>query len=69
MKAQNIASSHEIFYEPELFPAILISKWKPAHVTVFANGKGMITGVVYKKAALDILSQVCDFLTLRHDLH
>ena len=50
-------------YEPELFPAALISKWHPAHVTVFSNGKGMITGVKTHDEALYILHQLPSFLS------
>ena len=56
-------------YEAELFPAALISKWQPAHVTLFPNGKGMITGVKSKQTALDILLQVSNFLTHNVDIH
>ena len=48
-------------YEPELFPAALISKWKPAHVTLFPNGKGMITGVRSEQTALKILHELSIF--------
>lgn len=38
-------SDAELFYEIEIFPAALISKWAPAHVAMFHNGKVIITGV------------------------
>lgn len=42
----NISSSNsQIMYEAELFPAALISKWHPAHVAVFHNGKVIFTGL------------------------
>ena len=56
----SVHSSKDVFFEPELFPAILISKWKPSHVTLFANGKGMITGVKSKLTALNIICEVSD---------
>ena len=59
----NVPSSKDVFFEAELFPAILISKWKPSHVTLFANGKGMITGVKSKQAALDIICEVSDYFS------
>ena len=49
-------------FEPELFPAALISKWHPAHVTLFMNGKGMITGIKDRDTALNILKEVSDFV-------
>ena len=35
----------ERFYEPELFPALLLSKWKPIHVSLFGSGSVVLTGV------------------------
>lgn len=62
VKMKNISCCKDIFYEPEIFPAILLSKWNPAHVTLFSNGKGVITGVIYKKTAIHILAQVLEYL-------
>ena len=42
----------------EIFPAALISKWLPAHVTLFANGKGMITGIKDEASAVRLLSEI-----------
>lgn len=52
----------DLSYEPELFPAALISKWQPAHVTLFPNGKGMITGVKSYDEAVTILQQLSSFI-------
>ena len=52
-------------FEPELFPAALISKWSPGHVTLFSNGKGMITGVKCYDKAQRILHDLPSFL-LQH---
>lgn len=49
-------------YEPELFPAALISKWNPAHVTLFPNGKVMLTGVKSIKEASKIIDKLHSFL-------
>ena len=49
-------------FEPELFPAAMISKWQPAHVTLFCNGKGLITAVKSEDKALFILSELTLFL-------
>ena len=49
-------------YEPELFPAALISKWSPVHITLFSNGKGIITGVRLHSEAVNILKELNGFL-------
>lgn len=49
-------------YEPELFPAALISKWSPIHITLFVNGKGMITGLKTTNDALHYLRKLLVFL-------
>ena len=53
-------------FEPELFPAALISKWTPAHVTLFHNGKGMITGVKSEDDARHIIKEIPNFLQSNH---
>ena len=53
----HIPCNKDFSYEPEIFPAALMSKWAPSHVTVFPNGKGMITGVKSKVEALHVLRQ------------
>lgn len=50
-------------FEPELFPAALISRWPPAHVTLFSNGRGMITGIKDRATALELLRKLPVFLT------
>ena len=62
-KMNNILCTKNVFFEPEIFPAILLSTWKPAHVTLFANGRGMITGVKNKVTAIETLYKVCGHLT------
>ena len=42
---KNMVSSSSLSYEPELFPALLMTKWHGAHVTLFPNGEGILTGV------------------------
>lgn len=39
------SSSFLMHYEPEIFPAVLIRKFKPLSVNVFSSGKIMICGV------------------------
>ena len=55
-----VTCSKDLSYEPELFPAALISKWKPIHVTLFPNGKGNISGL---KNALDVYRIIRDIPT------
>ena len=51
-------------YEPELFPALLVSKKANVHVTLFQNGKGVVTGVRSALKAIDALQELV--LELRH---
>ena len=57
------SSNATVFYETELFPAALISKWHPAHVAVFHNGKVIITGVKSICDVHTLLSELIPFLT------
>ena len=60
---QNIKSGNKtIQYDGETFPAALITKWRPAHVSVFRNGKVVITGLKTKSHAHDILNSLLDYL-------
>ena len=58
-----LSSDYELFYEPELFPAALIAKWKPAHVACFSKGRLIITGVKSISTAIDIANSVHDYIT------
>ena len=42
-------------YEPELFPALLVSDASNVHVTLFPNGKGVVTGVRSALKAIEAL--------------
>ena len=55
-------SNHELTYEPELFPAMLISRWLPVHVAVFHTGKVIVTGLTCETQVLPMLSAVIDYL-------
>ena len=58
-----IASCDRYFsYEPELFPAALISKWHPIHVTLFPNGKGNMSGVKSPHDIVPILEKIPTFV-------
>lgn len=62
----------DISYEPELFPAALISKWAPIHITLFPNGKGIITGVRSRSQASKVLEKLMLYLkkiNVNADLH
>lgn len=51
-------------YEPELFPALLVTEKTNVHVTLFANGKGVVTGVRSALKAIEALQQI--LRELRH---
>ena len=57
-----IVCNKDVSYEPELFPAMLISKWLPIHITLFPNGKGIITGVRLHSEAIGVMSKLAIFL-------
>ena len=56
------SSNHELSYEPELFPAMLISRWLPVHVAVFHTGKVIITGLKSETQVSPMLDAVIDYL-------
>ena len=62
-KFDTLICNKDVSYEPELFPALLIAKWAPVHVTLFPNGKGMITGIKRKEEAQQVLQELCAHLT------
>lgn len=50
----------EKIYEPEVYPALLVKVGeKRRHVTVYANGKYIITGVKSKKELLETYREIC----------
>ena len=53
-----ILCNGRISYEPELFPALLLSKKSTAHVTLFQNGKGIVTGVRSTVEAIHVLQDI-----------
>ena len=67
-KFEKIPCDKDFSYEPELFPAALISKWAPAHVTLFSNGKGLVTGVKSETEAMSYLCQLPSFLSSKTSL-
>ena len=48
-----------IQYEPELFPAVLIRKYKPISVNIFSTGKIMICGVKDIEQVHKIMKDLC----------
>ena len=55
-------SNHELTYEPELFPAMLINRWLPVHVAVFHTGKVIITGLKSETQVCPMLDKITDYL-------
>jgi len=51
------------FYEIEIFPAVLICKWKPAHIALFRNGEVIVTGVKSIAKCKEIISSLKDYLS------
>lgn len=63
IRLHHITSSNGVMsYESELFPAALITKWKPAHVAAFHNGKVILTGVTSIEHANNIANMLIDYL-------
>ena len=61
---RNIKTGNKtIQYDGETFPAALITKWRPAHVSVFRNGKVVITGLKTQSHTYFILNSLLDYLT------
>lgn len=59
------SSGHDLCYEPELFPAALISHWLPVHVAIFHNGKVIITGLKSETQINPILQSLIDYVYSR----
>ena len=57
-----VRCSKDFSYEPELFPAALLSMWHPIHVTLFPNGKGNISGVKNLNDVYPILRTIPSFV-------
>lgn len=55
-------SNGNVFYEIELFPAVLIRKWHPAHIALFHNGKLILTGIKSVDTCQEIFSHLLDYL-------
>lgn len=53
------SSSSLMHYEPEIFPAVLIRKYKPLSVNVFSTGKIMICGVRDMDQVHNIMKELC----------
>ena len=54
----SIMTNAHVMYEVELFPALQVSLWKPVHMTVFHNGKIILTGI----KDLRQVQKMCDLL-------
>ena len=55
-------STANVFYESELFPAILIRKWSPVHIAVFHNGKCTLTGCKSLEHAESVFRSLSDYI-------
>ena len=52
----NIPSNKDINYNPELFPAAMVTRWHPAHISLFRSGSAIVTGVKSMAAARQIMA-------------
>ena len=55
-------SNARVFYEIELFPAALITRWKPAHVALFHNGHVIVTGIKTPREGYHVLRRLIRML-------
>ena len=66
---KGITCSSTVSFEPEIFPALLLAELKTSsHVTLFANGKGIVTGVRSVDSARTVLQTVIDNYECRRKL-
>ena len=63
------SSSHDLFYESELFPAVLIRKWYPIHISLFHNGNCILTGLTDIEQVYPIVQELVTFLSNHHLLY
>jgi len=53
----------EKIYEPEIYPALLAKIGKNRyHVTLYSNGKYIITGIKSKKELMEAYNEICEKL-------
>ena len=55
-------STSKITYEPELFPAALLTRFHPVHIATFHTGKCIITGLKSLKQAKRIVDKLTTYL-------
>ena len=55
-------SNAHVFYEIELFPAVLIRSWEPAHVALFHNGHVIVTGIKSREEGYHVLHLLLQML-------
>ena len=58
VNCHNLISNHQVLYEPEIFPAAILSYWKPVKVTLFPSGHVNITGLKNETDAIPILNSL-----------
>ena len=54
----NIICNHNLSYEPEIFPAAILSYWSPKKVTLFPSGHINITGVKKESDVIPIIKSI-----------
>ena len=55
-------SSSTLYYEPELFPAILIRQYHPVHIALFHTGRCIITGLRSVEQGQNTVNNLIEFL-------
>jgi len=56
-------SDAHLFYEVELFPAALLTKWRPIHIALFHNGQVIVTGIKSLDQVTSIMKNLNDYLS------
>ena len=54
----NIPCNASFSYEPELFPAAILSKWQPIKVVLFPSGHVNFTGVRETRTVIPIIEEI-----------
>ena len=63
VRLRNIQSSDsESSYETEIFPALLISKWSPIHISLFHTGHYIVTGIKSEQCLRQVQHDLLSYL-------
>ena len=60
---QDLKRKPVMHFEPEIFPAVQIIKYKPIHINVFASGSIVICGLKSRKYATKLINGLMPALT------